>query len=176
DGVGAVRVGEEGVKGALAAVSWVVVNAAQSEHPPASVCVGENWTVNQINAVMLGSDWESTAIFLTWDDFGGFYDHEPPPAADNFGFGPRVPFLVISPWAKPGFIDHTVLEFSSVLKLIEERFDLDALTARDEQAADLTEAFDFHHGPRAPVVLQQRTCPAGASSADIRLDPQYHGG
>ena len=152
------------------------MNAAQSEHPPASVCVGENWTVEQINAIMLGSNWESTAIFLTWDDFGGFYDHVSPPVVDNFGFGPRVPFLVISPWAKPGFIDHTALEFSSVLKFIEERFDLDALTARDQDAADLVDAFDFKHGPRAPVILQPRTCPGGASPAAIELDPRYHTG
>jgi phospholipase C len=167
---------DDAINGALPAVSWVVVNAAQSEHPPASVCVGENWTVEQVNAIMLGSDWESTAIFLTWDDFGGFYDHVAPPVADNFGFGPRVPLLVISPWAKSGFIDHTVLEFSSVLKLIEERFDLDALTERDAESADLIDAFDFRHGPRAPVILQSRTCSTGASTADIQLDPRFHGG
>jgi len=138
--------------------------------------VGENWTVEQINAIMLGTNWESTAIFMTWDDFGGFYDHVSPPVVDNFGFGPRVPLLVISPWAKPGFIDHTVLEFSSVLKFIEERFDLDALTVRDQDAADLVDAFDFKHGPRAPVILQPRTCPAGASTTAIELDPRYHAG
>src|ERR1700730_18533494 len=76
------------MNGTLPAVSWLVVNSAQSEHPPASVCVGENWTVEQINAIMLGSNWNSTAIFLTWDDFGGFYDHVPPPAVDSFEFGP----------------------------------------------------------------------------------------
>jgi phospholipase C len=167
---------DDAMNGTLPAVSWLVVNAAQSEHPPASVCVGENWTVEQINAIMLGSNWDSTAIFLTWDDFGGFYDHVPPPTVDNFGFGPRVPFLVISPWAKPGFIDHTVLEFSSMLKLVEERFDLDPLTQRDQDAADLIEAFDFKEGPRAPVILQPRTCPAGASTTAIVLDPQYHPG
>jgi phospholipase C len=167
---------DDAMNGTLPAVSWVVVNAAQSEHPPASVCVGENWTVQQVNAVMLGANWESTAIFLTWDDFGGFYDHEPPPVVDNFGFGPRVPLLVISPWAKSGFIDHTILEFSSVLKLIEERFDLDALTERDEDSAELIDVFDFKHGPRAPVILQTRNCPAGASTAEIELDPRYHAG
>jgi phospholipase C len=86
--------------GQLPAVSWLVVGSGLSEHPPASVCMGENWTVAQLNAVMSGSDWNSTVIFLTWDDFGGFYDHVAPPAVDNFGFGPRVPLLIISPWAK----------------------------------------------------------------------------
>lgn len=164
----------DAINGTLPAVSWVVVGSGQSEHPNASVCVGENWTVQQINAVMQGPDWTSTAIFLTWDDFGGFYDHVAPPSVDNFGFGPRVPFLIISPWARPGFIDHTTLEFSSVLKLVEERFGLDPLTARDAQSNDLIEAFDFRQDPIAPLVLDTRTCPAGATAADIVLDPRTH--
>jgi len=150
---------EDAMNGTLPAVSWVVVNSAQSEHPPASVCVGESWTVEQINAVMVGANWKSTGIFVTWDDFGGFYDHVPPPVVDNYGFGPRVPLLVISPWAKAGFIDHTVMEFSSVLRLIEERFELDPLADRDEDAGELMDAFDFGQEPRAPVVLQPRCAP-----------------
>jgi phospholipase C len=166
---------DDAANGTLPAVSWLVVNSAQSEHPPASTCVGENWTVQQLNAVMQGPDWDSTAVFLTWDDFGGFYDHVPPPAVDNFGFGPRVPFMIISPWVRSGLIDHTTLEFSSVLRLIEERFGLDPLTARDEQANDLIEAFDFKQDPLPPLILDTRQCPAGASTADIVLDPRYHG-
>jgi phospholipase C len=160
--------------GTLPAMSWLVVGSGLSEHPPASVCVGENWTVDQINAVMQGPDWDSTAVFLTWDDFGGFYDHEPPPAVDNFGFGPRVPFLIISPWVKPGYIDHRVLEFSSVLKFVEKRFRLAPLTARDEQANDLTRAFDFDQAPLPPFILDTRDC--GQAPTQIQLDPQYHGG
>lgn len=90
--------------GQLPAVSWLVTTAPLSEHPPHSTCQGENWTVQQINAVMRGPDWNSTVIFLTWDDFGGFYDHVPPPNVDEFGFGPRVPLLIISPFVKKGFI------------------------------------------------------------------------
>ncbi|HEX6463736.1 MAG TPA: alkaline phosphatase family protein, partial [Vicinamibacterales bacterium] len=160
--------------GMLPAMSWVVTNANLSEHPPASVCAGENWTVDQVNAVMLGPDWDSTAIFLTWDDFGGFYDHQAPPAVDAFGFGPRVPFLIISPWAKAGHIEHQVLEFSSVLKFVEKRFGLTPLTSRDQLANDLSSAFDFDHTPRPPRVLTTRAC--GATPGEIELDPKYHSG
>ena len=151
-----------------------MVGSGLSEHPPASVCQGENWTVQQLNAVMQGTEWRSTAVFLTWDDFGGFYDHQPPPTVDNFGLGPRVPMLIISPWVRPGYIDHTTLEFSSVLKFVENRFRLAPLTARDALASDLTEAFDFDQKPLAPLLLNPRDC--GAAPTDVLLDPQYHGG
>jgi phospholipase C len=159
--------------GDLPAVSWVVTSAALSEHPPASVCRGENWTVEQINAVMTGPDWKSTAVFLTWDDFGGFYDHVAPPVVDRFGFGPRVPFLIISPWARHGHITHTTLEYSSILKFIEERFGLEALSDRDRLANDLIDSFDFDHKPLDPLVMPSRQC--NASAAEVVLDPQYHG-
>jgi phospholipase C len=162
--------------GNLPAVSWLVTSSGTSEHPPASVCVGENWTVQQINAVMQGPDWESSAIFLTWDDFGGFYDHVAPPVVDNFGLGPRVPLLIISPWARSGYIEHKPLEFSSVLKFIEDRFDLDRLTERDEKSNDLFNAFDFDDRARPPLILSQRTCPGSPPTADFQLDPRYHGG
>lgn len=149
----------DALNGNLPAVSWLVVGSGLSEHPPASVCAGENWTVEQINAVMEGPNWNSTAIFLTWDDFGGFYDHVPPPVVDNFGFGPRVPFLIISPYAKPGYISHTRYEFSSLLKFVEVRFGLESLTARDAAANDLFDSFDFQQDPRPPLILQTRACP-----------------
>jgi len=150
---------DDAANGRLPAVSWLVVSADKSEHPPASVCVGENWTVQQLNAVMQGPDWKSTAVFLTWDDFGGFYDHVPPPQVDNFGFGPRVPLLIISPYAKAGFISHTFYEFSSVLKFIEERFDLSPLTDRDSEANDMLDSFDFDQRSLPPLILEQRQCP-----------------
>jgi phospholipase C len=165
---------QDAQSGDLPAVSWVVTNAAQSEHPPASVCVGENWTVEQLNAVMSGPAWHSTVVFLTWDDFGGFYDHVPPPVADNFGFGPRVPLLIVSPWARRGHIAHTTLEFSSVLKFIEQRFDLDPLTERDERANDLIDNFDFDDHPRSPLILATRRCPGAVT--DVKLDAAFHAG
>ncbi len=151
---------QDALNGTLPAVSWVVTGAA-SEHPPDSSCFGENWTVRQVNAVMQGPLWNSTAIFITWDDFGGFYDHvPPPPRVDNFGFGPRVPLLIISPYAKPGFVSHTVYEFSSLLKSVETRFGLDPLTDRDTAANDLFDSFDFDQDPLPPLVLPERACPA----------------
>ena len=164
----------DALNGNLPTVSWLVTKSGTSEHPPASVCLGENWTVQQLNAVMKGRDWESTVVFLTWDDFGGFYDHVPPPVVDNFGFGPRVPFLIISPWVKSGHITHTPLEFSSVLKFIEERFDLDPLTERDQDANDMIDSFDFDGRGLRPVILNQRNC--GGAKADITLDPKLNGG
>ena len=165
---------DDAQNGRLPAVSWLVTSSGLSEHPPASVCLGENWTVEQLNAVMKGPDWKSTVVLLTWDDFGGFYDHVAPPVVDNFGFGPRVPFLIISPWAKRGYITHTTLEFSSVLKFIEERFDLEPLTERDQDANDLIDSFDFDRRPREALVLQTRQCPG--ATADIKLDPRFHNG
>jgi phospholipase C len=87
--------------GHLPQVSWLVTNALESDHPPASICLGENWTVRQINAVMKSRYWKDTAIFLTWDDFGGFYDHVAPPHLDYISLGPRVPTIVISPTPGP---------------------------------------------------------------------------
>jgi phospholipase C len=145
--------------GNLPAVSWLTPKFAESDHPPASACRGENWTVQQINAIMQGPDWSSTAVFLTWDDYGGFYDHVAPPDLDIYGLGARVPLLIISPYAKQGYISHTPYEFSSVLKFVEERFNLQPLTARDEGANDMTDSFDFSQTPLPTLVLQTRTCP-----------------
>lgn len=148
----------DAANGKLPAVSWLVSDNA-SEHPPFSTCYGENWTVTQINAIMQGPEWASTAIFVTWDDPGGFYDHVPPPQEDMFGLGPRVPLLIISPYAKAGYISHTQYEASSVLKFIEERFGLPSLNGRDVNANDILDSFDFTHPPLSPLILQQRTCP-----------------
>jgi phospholipase C len=150
--------------GNLPAVSWIVIGSGLSEHPPASTCQGENWTVRQLNAVMQGPDWNSTVVFLTWDDFGGFYDHVPPPspAPDLFGFGPRVPLIIISPYAKHGHISHTVYEYSSLLKFAEKRFGLAPLTDRDLVASDVLDSFNFNRRPLPPLVLQERACPGAA--------------
>ncbi len=145
--------------GQLPAVSWVVTDGPDSEHPPFGTCAGENTTVTELNAVMQGPDWGSTAIFVTWDDFGGFYDHVPPPGVDQYGYGPRVPMIIISPYAKPGYISHTLYSFESVLKFIEERFALPPLTDRDANANDMLDSFNFFQTPQAPLVLPTRNCP-----------------
>jgi phospholipase C len=144
--------------GSLPAVSWMVAGK-ENEHPPSSTCVGENWTVNNLNALLSGPDGPSSATFLVWDDFGGFYDHIKPPALDQYGLGPRVPLLIVSPYAKSGFISHTAYEFSSVLKFIEERFGLPALSTRDLNAHDMLDSFDFKQDPIPPLILQPHNCP-----------------
>jgi phospholipase C len=145
--------------GHLPAVSWLTPPFPLSDHPPQSVCRGENWTVTMINAIMNSPEWDSTAIVLTWDDFGGFYDHVPPPHVDMYGLGPRVPAIIISPWAKPGYVDGTTYEFASVLRFIETVFDVPPLTSRDADAADMLGAFDFTQTPIAPDPLRPRDCP-----------------
>jgi len=155
----------DAANGNLPQVSWLVPNGPTSEHPPNSVCQGENWTVQQINAVMQGPDWNSSAIFLTWDDFGGFYDHVPPPGLDQFGLGPRVPMMVISPYAKHGYVSHVQYEFASVLKQIEEWFVLPNLGTRDAIANDFSDAFDFTQAPATPIVLPTRVCPTATPTA-----------
>jgi phospholipase C len=144
--------------GNLPAVSWLVAGP-QSEHPPNSTCLGENWTVQQITAIMQGPDWRTTAIFLTWDDFGGFYDHVSPPTVDGLGLGPRVPMLIISPYAIAGKVSHTQYEFSSVLKFIEERFGLAPLTTRDAAANDMQDSFNWGQVPIPPLALATHACP-----------------
>jgi phospholipase C len=145
--------------GTLPAVSWLVANGAQSDHPPAAICVGENWSVHAVNAIMRSKYWSDTAIFLNWDDFGGFYDHVPPPPLDVVSLGPRVPSIVISPYARPHYVDHHALEFDSILKFIENDFGLKPLTQRDRNAASILSSFNFAQKPTAPLVLQQRVCP-----------------
>ena len=149
----------DALSGNLPAMSWLVTGAA-SEHPPNSTCNGENWTVNNLNALMQGPDWNSTAVFLVWDDFGGFYDHvAPPPPIDQFGLGIRVPFLIISPYVIPGHISHTQYEFASVLRFAEETFGLPALTQRDANANDTQDSFNYTQNPNPPLILTPRACP-----------------
>jgi phospholipase C len=145
--------------GKLPAVSWVITSDLLSEHPIHSSCAGENTTVQEINAVMQGPLWNSTAIFITWDDFGGFYDHVPPPGLDMYGLGPRVPLLIVSPYAKAGTVSHTQYEFASFLKFVETRYSLQPLTSRDANANSMVDSFNFLQTPLAPLVLKTRTCP-----------------
>jgi phospholipase C len=151
--------------GNLPAVSWLSTPTPVSEHTPASVCTGENWSVSVLQAIAAGPQWNTSATFVTWDDFGGFYDHVPPTQVDVYGFGFRVPLLVVSPFAKGGSIDHTRAEFSSVLKFIESDFDLPPLTARDTNAADMTQDFDFTTTkPIALPTMQQRATSPNADA------------
>lgn len=145
--------------GTLPQVSWVIPNLDQSEHPPAAVNDGMNYVTTLINAVMQGPEWSSSAIFVAWDDWGGFYDHVPPPTYQQAGLGIRVGGLVISPYARQGYIDHKTYSFESYLRLIEERFGVSALNARDNNANDMLDAFDFTQSARAPVTLSPTGSP-----------------
>lgn len=156
--------------GTLPQVVWIVPSAPVSEHPGGgnSVLDGQAYVTGLINAVMSGPNWNSTAIFVTWDDFGGYYDHMPPPQVDKVGYGFRVPGLLISPYARKGYIDHQVLSFDAYLKFIEDRFlggdRLDPKTdgrpdprpdvrENAKVLGDLSTEFDFTQAPRKPLIL-----------------------
>ena len=165
--------------GTLPAVSWITPNGTVSEHPPALVSTGQTYVTGLINALMQSPDWDSTAIFLSWDDWGGFYDHVVPPVVDSQGFGLRVPGLVISPYAKQGYIDHQILSFDAYTKFIEDDF-LDsarlnpATDGRPDPRPDvrednpilgsLTADFDFNQTPRTPLILPVHPAPGPAST------------
>lgn len=140
--------------GTLPAVSWIVPNFTESDHPPADVQLGMWYTTDMINALMKSPYWQNTALVLTWDDYGGFFDHVAPQKLDQYGLGPRVPTIIISPYAHANSIDHTPYEFCSVLRFIESRFKVPPLTARDTQANDLGLSLDLGQKPLAPFVIQ----------------------
>src|SRR5580698_1084671 len=145
--------------GNLPSLSWVVTDFQTSDHPPYSVCAGENDTVARINAVMQGPDWGSTAILVTWDDFGGFYDSVDPSQITTYGLSIRVPLLIISPYSKPAYISHTVYSFESLLSFAENILGLDPLMQADVTANNLGDSFNFAQTPLPPLILQPRTCP-----------------
>jgi phospholipase C len=155
-------------RGTLPAVSWINPTGAVSEHPPGLVSAGQAYVTGLVNAIMRGPDWSSTAIFLTWDDWGGFYDHVVPPVVDENGYGLRVPGIVISPYARRGFIDHQVLSFDAFAKFIEDDFlGGQRLNPRTDGRPDprptvrenakilgnLARDFDFTQRPRKPLLL-----------------------
>ncbi len=160
--------------GTLPNVVWIAPNNQDSEHPPSSVTTGQAYVTGLINAIMQGPDWSSTAIFLAWDDWGGFYDHVMPPKVDENGYGFRVPALVISPYAKKGYIDHQTLSFDAYVKFIEDDFlssqRIDPQTdgrpdsrptVRENVSilGNLTQDFDFNQTPRPPLILNPEPGP-----------------
>jgi phospholipase C len=164
--------------GSLPAVAWVVPENSVSEHPPANISAGQAYVTSLINAVMQGPDWDSSVIFLAWDDWGGFYDHVVPPVVDKNGYGLRVPGLVISAYAKKGFIDHQTLSFDAYLKFIEDVFlngqRLDPKTdgrpdprptVRENVSilGNLMDDFDFSQPARPALILPLNPTPGPAS-------------
>jgi phospholipase C len=156
----------------LPAVTWLVDQDLNDEHPGVGpVCMGENWTVGHVNKLMGSDYWKDSVVFFTMDDFGGWYDHVPPPRqygcdkTNPYGLGFRLPLIIMSPYAKPGYVFKEVSEQASVPRFIEKVFqtskalsDLDP-AAQDGQANDLMNAFDWNQTPNAPLILQTRTCP-----------------
>jgi phospholipase C len=140
-------------QGSLPELSWVIPMDQDSEHPPALAERGMWHVTEMVNALMKSQYWRDSVIFLTWDDYGGFYDHVPPPIVDAYGYGPRVPTLVISPYAKPDYISHNVYDFTSMLAFIEARFGLEHLTARDDRADPMVDCFDFDQNPASALVI-----------------------
>jgi len=166
-------------QGTLPAVSWIAPTQANSDHPPANIATGQAYVTNLVNTIMRGPDWDSTAIFLTWDDWGGFYDHVVTPAVDQNGFGLRVPALVISPYAKRGYVDHQTLSFDAYNKFIEDDFlggaALNPKTdgrpdprpdVREDESilGNLAADFDFSQPPRPALLLLTHPSPGPAST------------
>jgi len=178
--------------GTLPAVSWVVPSGAVSEHPPGPVSFGQSYVTSLVNSVMAGPDWNSTAIFLAWDDWGGFYDHVAPPNVDVNGYGLRVPAMVISPYAKKGYLDHQTLSFDAYDKFIEDDFlggqRLDPATdGRPDPRPDVRENapilgnlesdFDFTQPPRPPAPLPVHpTTTLTGTPTPAQLTPQQKTG
>jgi phospholipase C len=163
----------------LPEVTFLVNQDGDSEHPhlgafgfnAGGICSGENWTVRHLNKLMASDYWKDTVVLFTMDDFGGWYDHVPPPRQygcdpkNPYGLGFRVPLIIMSPYAKPGFIFKEVSEHASIARFIETIFhstktlhDIDP-AAQDAQANDLMNAFDFKQTPLSPLILTERNCP-----------------
>ncbi len=164
--------------GQLPSVSWIIPENAVSEHPPSSIHAGQAYVTNLINTIMQSPAWDSTVIILAWDDWGGFYDHVVPPRVDVNGYGLRVPAMLISPYAKKGFIDHQTLSFDAYLKFIEDIFlegqRIDPQTdgrpdrrpsvrENNPQLGDLLNDFDFSQPPLPPLILPTDPPPGRAS-------------
>jgi phospholipase C len=136
-------------KGTLANVTWITPLWQDSDHPSTRSAMGPAWVTSLVDAVGASPFWDSTAIFVVWDDWGGWYDHVAPPYADYDGLGVRVPLLVVSPYAKRGYVSHVQYEHASLLRFIEDNWGLAQLAASDARAADPAgDAFDFARGPR----------------------------
>jgi len=150
----------------LPAVSYVLLLGA-TEHPISDLSLGERATRTMLHTLMQSDAWESSALLITYDDWGGWYDHVPPPQVDERGYGFRVPALLVSPYARMGHIDHTLLDHTSILKFIEENWGIPPLAERDAKANNITSAFDFSMTPRPPILV-----PATREVSEPRIEPR----
>lgn len=138
--------------GTLPAVAYIAPSGA-SEHPPGSIRSGQKFVKSLIQALMRSSSWDRSAFMVLYDDWGGWYDHVVPPQVDEHGYGMRVPAFMVSPYARRGHIDSTILDFTSVIKFIEDNWNLEPLAERDANANSFVSAFDFSAPPREPVFI-----------------------
>ena len=153
-------------RGTLPAVSFIVPSGA-SEHPPGSIQAGERFVRTLINALMASDEWRRSMFIWTYDDWGGWYDHVRPPRVDRYGYGFRVPALLVSPYARRGHVDSTVLDFTSILKFIEYNWRLAPLATRDARANNFLTAFDFRKPPRPPQFLSRERARVGLPEAHV---------
>jgi phospholipase C len=135
--------------GNMPSVSYIMADDGYNEHPPADVATGQAWVRSIVSAIQATSYWPSTVVFITWDDYGGWYDHVAPPQVDGHGLGFRVPLLMVSPFAKHGYVDHTLSDHTSLMKFVERTFGLLPLTQRDATSSGLTDALSFNYGSRS---------------------------
>lgn len=143
---------EDAKNGELPSVSFITPSGL-SEHPPGDLVLGHYFATDLLESLMLSDHWDSSAFVLTWDEWGGFADHVTPPQVDADGYGFRVPGLIVSPYAKPGYVDHTLYDHTSVLATIEDWWGLEPLSSRDAAANTFANAFDFTQQPREPLIL-----------------------
>jgi phospholipase C len=155
------------VNGTLPAVSYLVPSGA-SEHPPGSLVSGQRFVQTLINALTRSSAWNDSAFLLAYDDWGGWYDHVAPPQVDDFGYGFRVPALLVSPYARRGYIDHTELDFTSVLRFVEDNWRLRPLGDRDGRAKSFAGAMDFSQSARLPAFVGWERGPAATGAEPNR--------
>jgi phospholipase C len=139
---------KDAAAGNLPQVSWVVPTMPDSDHPGAGKPYGPSWVSAVVNAIGKGPDWKTSAIIVVWDDWGGWYDNAKPPQLDYRGLGLRVPCIVISPYAKQGYVGHRQYEFGSILKTIEQIYGLPSIGTTDRRAQPMFDAFDFSQPPR----------------------------
>ncbi len=143
--------------GKMASVSWVVPDGVDSDHSGfGSTDKGPSWVAQVVNAVGKSQYWNTSAVIILWDDWGGWYDHEPPPQLDYAGLGFRVPMIVVSPYAKQGYISKTQYEFGSVIKFVENVWSLGTLGNDDQRAAKIDDMFDFTQQPRKFTKIQAK--------------------
>ncbi len=157
--------------GTLPAVSWVIPSLADSDHPQSGCSGGPRWVSSVVNAIGKSKYWDSTAVILLWDDWGGWYDPVPPPQTNYTSLGFRVGMVVISPWARPNTVVHTQYDFGSILKFVEQNFGLGSLHTTDETSTSIGDTFNFSQKPTKFIPEEplppKATCTGNASTHQI---------